>query len=293
MKIVFYTAGTSGSGRLVRGISIANALARNNVDCEFIILSSSNFSFLCDRFNVKHIEIPSEDEKQLSKENYKSSKLYNIMKELKPDILINDLLWFTLYHFIDELECKKIFMCHQVIPAFFSMDFADLKLQFKPEQYDLLLAVEPFESDYNFKYINPIILRNKNEIYTKDVALEKLNITNTNKNALFAINARPGDFERLKNKYSYLEEVGYNVIYTTNYNGGLFPVIDYFNAIDLVICIAGYNQLWECVYFNKEAVYEIIILNFSSMKKRILDSEDYIIEKNGADELSEILLNLL
>lgn len=119
MKILYYTAGVAGSGRVVRGITIGNALKRNNIESDFIILSGSSFSHLAGLFNISHIEIPMEDERQLSKTNFHESELYNAIKEINPDILIVDLLWFPLHHFTAELPCKKVFLCHQVYDNFF------------------------------------------------------------------------------------------------------------------------------------------------------------------------------
>ncbi len=288
MKILYYTAGTAGSGRLVRGIAIGNALKRLRFQGEFLLLSSSEFAHLADLFEMEHLEIPLEGDTELSQDNYRNSLLYTTILELKPDVLIIDLLWFPLYYFIDELKCTKLFLCHQVVPGFFSI--RDPDMDFIPSQYDYLIGIEPFESEYNFLPINPLITRNRDEIHSRSIALEKLNLNDQKKNALFAINARPGDFERLREKYEYLEN-DFDVTYSTNYRGGLFPVIDYFNAFDLVVCLAGYNQFWECRYFKKEAVFETISLNFSSMEERIRSGENFSFDVNGADQLAEMVVH--
>jgi len=72
------------------------------------------------------------------------------------------------------------------------------------------------------------------------------------KNCLIAYNGHPGDFERVEKEYSYLEREGYSIVATTNYReNGIFPVIDYFNAFDLIVCGASYNAFWEVIYFKK------------------------------------------
>lgn len=241
---------------------------------------------------MRHVYVPAEESDQLSEENFRSSRLYHALRELHPDVLIIDLLWFTLAHFVDELKCRKIFICHQVIPEFFAINDGTVNMAFVPEKYDMLVGIEPFETAYDFTFIDPIILRNRNEILSREEALRRLSIDENGKlNALFAVNARPGDFERIKKTYSYLSDVGYNMVYSTNYAGGLFPIVDYFMAFDLVICLAGYNQFWECLYFEKEAVFETIPLYFSSMQKRIMDCGDYVFRSNGADQLVHMMLN--
>jgi hypothetical protein len=290
LKIAYYTSGILGSGRLVRGIAIGNALKRKKINCEFSILSSSSFAHLCDQFGFRHIEIPIENSDQLSKEKITDSILYKMITELNPDILIVDLLWFSLYHFLDELKCKKIFICHQVFDNFFSIQLPETELQFNEKQYDLLLAIEPFHSKINFKNINPLILRNRNEVLSREDAISRLNLDPSKDICLYAFNNRPGDFDKYKKKYSYLENV-YQMVYTSNYSGGLFPVIDYFNAFDFIVCAAGYNQFWEVIYFKKEAVFEHVPLNFSSTEKRVAECIDYQFDENGADQLVDIILN--
>jgi len=285
MKTLFYTSGKAGSGRLVRGISIGNAVRRLSIDCEYVIMSSSDFGNLAEGCGFRHVMISSESEENLSVPNFRESELYRTIMEEAPDVLLVDLLWFSMFNFIDELECRKIFICHQVVPQFFSIP--PLQMFFNPGQYDHLVAIESFESEYIFEDVNPIVLKNRDEILSREEALEKLSLDGDKKNALLAINARPGDFERIKEKYSYLDDEGYHITYSTNYKGGLFPVIDYFNAFDLVICLAGYNQFYECRYFMKEAIFDTIDLHFSSMEKRINECSDLNFEINGADQFVE------
>jgi hypothetical protein len=233
-----------------------------------------------------------ENEIQLSPENYPASVLYHTISEINPDVLIIDLLWFPLYHCINTLKCKKIFLCHFVYDRFFSIPYGHAHLTFNSNHFDRLLAIEPFACGIPMEQINPIILRNKNEILSREDALEKLGLNGKGKNCLYAFNHHPGDFEKYREKYSYLENSGYHMVYTTNYQGGIFPIVDYFNAFDFVVCGAGYNIFWEVIYFDKEAVFENFPLVFSSTEYRIDKYQEHYFEENGADQLVSIMLNL-
>ena len=292
MNIVYYTSGISGSGRVVRGISIGNALKRKDVHCSYTIVNSSSFAHLAARLGISHIEIPVEDEDQLSRRRYRSSELYKTIIALAPDVLLIDLLWFNLYHFISELPCKKIFLCHQVFDRFFTIPLEGGAISIRPQDYDLLLAVEPFSCSIPMRQINPIILRNRDEILLREKALELLQLDGSQPISLFAFNAHPGDFERYKKKYNYLEDAGYQIIYTTNYKGGIFPIVDYFNAIDFIITGAGYSAFWEVIFFEKEAVFENFPLMFSSTERRLRECIDYTFDENGADQLVDIIMAL-
>jgi hypothetical protein len=293
LKIVYYTSGVSGSGRIIQGISIYNSLKRKNIQSEFIIISSSKVSYLCDYFKIQHTEIPTVQAQELSRKNYFYSVLFKTISELNPDILLIDRMWFTLYHFIEELNCKKIFLCGQVPDHFFSIILPNDKVTFNKNHYDKIFAIEPFISSIPMEKVNPIIIRNKQEIFDRNIALSKLNLNGERKVCLMSVNANPEQFDYLINKYSYFKNLDYDVINTSNMKGGgIFPVVDYFNAIDLIICGAGYNQFWEVIYFNKEAIFEPIKGVFGDQRIRVQNCQEYYFEENGADQLVDIIMNM-
>lgn len=293
MKVLYYTTGTSGSGNLVLGISIAHAFRRGGGEHAFAILSNSQgFTSLADRMGVRHREVPFENEAQLSADGYASSALYNAIAEWNPDVLIVTLHWFMLSSFIRDLRCRKVFLCRQVDERFFAIPVGGRTLGFRPQDYDMALAIEPFPTSQPFQRISPIVVRNRGEILPRDAALKKLGLTEGARHCLFAFNGNPGDFERLRKTYSYLEEEGYEVTYSTNYQGGLFPAVDYFHAFELLICGAGYNAFWEAVYFQKEAVFVPEQRRFENQFWRVQECQEYEFGKNGADELVEMILGM-
>ena len=170
MRIVYYTSGTTGSGRLVRGISIRNAFKRRGYHVDYTILSSSPFASLTDKFEINHVLISPESEKQLGSKVFETSELYRTIVEINPDIIIVDLLWFPIFHFISKLPGKKIFLSRLVADNFFTIPLEDEPLQFNPQQYDKIISIEPFTSCIEMEPINPIIFRNRDEIMDKQTA---------------------------------------------------------------------------------------------------------------------------
>jgi hypothetical protein len=293
LKIVYYTSGNPGTGRIVQGISIYNSFVRKNINTDFIIISSNPLAGIADKFGIKHIEIPLETEDKLSAQNYENSVLYRTLTEIDPDVLLVDRMWYTLYNFIDKLKCRKIFFSIQVHDNFYTIRLKDRTISFKNEQYDRVLAIEPFKSSVPMENINPVIIRNRDEIMSSEKSSEELGLDSSKQVCFVMLNYKEGYFEKLKNKYSYLESADYEMIYTTNLKGGgIFPIVDYFNAADLIIGAAGYTTFWECVYFNKKAILETFPLHFSSMKRRMKECIDYKFNINGADQFTEIIINL-
>ena len=140
--------------------------------------------------------------------------------------------------------------------------------------------------------INPIVIKNRDEILSREEALHKLSLDCRNKTCLLAYNGYPGNFKRVKKTYSYLEDEEYQVVYSTNYEDGIFPVVDYFNAFDLIIFGAGYNSFWEAIYFNKEAVFVLTKTMFESEERRVDECQEYTFVENGADQPIDIVMNL-
>ena len=298
ISAVFYTSGTTGSGRIIRGISIGNAIKRNGIALEYTILSSSKFGYFADKFGLNHIEVPIEHENLLTSDIYRKSVLFTTLQSLNPDILIVDLQWFTLAKFIEEFSFRKIFLCTHLN----TKESADLflniplstakKLHFNPAHYDLIVKAEPTAFPIAGITLNPLIMRNKDEILTREDASRYLGLNPEDKNCLFAINGKPGEYENSVKTYSYLEDEGYHMVYSTNYKGGIFPAVDYFNTFDLLITGGGYNAFWEAQYFKKEALFIPVPRQFEDQKKRIDECSGMTFKENGADQLVDIMMNL-
>ena len=292
MKIVYYTTGTSGSGRVVQGIALGNALRRRGVRVELTILSSSPFAHLADLFGIPHREIPPETSDRLTAKTYPGSRLYRELESLDADVLVVDQFWMALHHFLTRLPCRKVFFCRQIADSFFSISVPSGRLTFRPEDYDIVLASEPFESSIPRQQINPVVIRNHEEILPRAKALAALNLVEGEKACLFAYNGNPGEYERITKLYSYLADEGYQMVYSSNYQGGLFPAADYYNAFDLLISGAGYNSFWEAIYFQKEAVFIPVPTRFEDQRLRVDNLQEYHFQENGADQLVELILSL-
>ncbi len=292
MRIVYYSSAVSGSGHVVTGLSIGNALQRRGIESEYLLLTSSSYSYLADAFSIQHIEIPLEQSDDLRKDRFERSHLYTALARTDPDILIVDLSWFMLHSFIDQLPAKKIILFRRIADEAFSIKLPWGSIRFRPEKYDFVFKTEPFTSAVEMDQINPLIIKNREEIYSRDEALRLLNLKAEHPTCFFTVTGNPGEFDQIKKSYSYLEDEGYQMIYTTNEGKGIFPVVDYFNAADLLICGAGYNAFWEAVYFEKTAYFVPIQRRFENTYQRVAECQDYHFEENGADQLVDIILQL-
>ncbi len=289
MRVVYYTSGITGAGRLVTGIAIGNALARKGVTCRYSMVHTSPAARLADDFH--NIKVPLETETELSEKNCRASVLYKTLKKLKPDVLLVNHTWFAPFHFIRELPCKKIYLSDQAYDSHFRVPLPGGDLVFDPGQYDRVLAIEPFTSGIAMERINPLVVRDRDEILDRAAALRRLRLDGSRKVALYSFSGDPGDYERHLEQYAYLDRE-YEVVRLSLGRDLIFPVVDCFNAVDLLICGAGYNQVWEANYFRKKAIFEIHEVRFSDQRLRVQASESFHFDENGADQLVDMIVGL-
>lgn len=294
LNILYYTSGVTGIGRLVHGMALYNALKRQGVSFSFTIISHAlpGRAAVCDCLGISHVELPRENHSSFSLENYRESLLFQNIEALKPDILIVDRMWFSLHGFIDTLQCRKIFITSQVRDKFFTIETDSAAITFDPCQYDHSIAIEPFRAPVELEIINPLIIRNHDEILSRKEALAGLGLTEKKPVCFMGLNFKEGFPEKLFRQYRKLKKE-YQVIQSTNLQGeGIFPIADYYNAVDLVVSSATYNTFWEALYFDKEAVLETVPVEFCDQQQRLRECSGFEFTENGADQMAGIILNL-
>ncbi len=288
MRVVYYTSAVTGIGRLIHGIAIGNALKRRGITCDYTMIHSSSRGHLAEGFDQRWVPVETEDD--LAPGRFLRSVLYKTISKLKPDILLVNHQWFMVHHFIRDLPGQKIYLSDQAFDDHFTVPLPGGPLVFDPARYDRVLAIEPFSSAVPMDRINPLIMKNRDEILSREEALSALGLDGAGKVALYSFSAYEEDYDRYLEKYSYLGKE-YRLFYSSTVRGGLFPIIDYFNAFDLLVCGAGYNQVWEANYFRKKAHFEALDVQYSDQRRRIRASESFTFVENGADQLAGIIID--
>lgn len=293
MRTLFYTGGTKGSGHIVLGLSLATAFKRAAIDVDYAILSvETPFAELARRLGTTISTIPCEDAATLG-EDGRHSALFSAIREFRPDILIVDQFWFALEAFISELPCRKVLLLRQVDPHFFHFYIPQGERLFRPDDWDLILKTEPgFDLPFGARKIEPIVIRNRDEIMSREIALRDLGLKADEQNCLFAFNGNSWEGVEAWKSFSYLQDQGWAVIRSDNREGGLFPVLDWFRAFDLLVCGAGYSAFWEARWLRKEAFFVPFPRHFENQQLRISCCSDYTFDTNGADELVQLLTKL-
>lgn len=293
MRLVYFTSGLTGVGRIIIGIAVGNAFRRAGIPVELNIINSSPFAHLINHFGYRHTEIRPDPIDRVIGERYASSVTFRTMTQLNPDVLIVD-LWHPLVRFIHTMRAKKIFITRQVDDRYFTMDAPGGALRFDPSSYDRLFAIEPFRSCIDLQPLSPFIIRNRDEIMSRDEACTRLGIDPGGRNCLLALSGDPVEIDRVMQSCAHLEAEGWFMVNSNAFGGrGIFPTVDYFNAFDRLVCGAGYNAYWEARFFDKKADFIPTARTiFESCSRRIAECADYRFERNGADELVGIIMDL-
>ncbi len=294
MRVLYYTGGRTGSGYIVEGLSIAEALRRASAGCEYSILCvKDDFARLAARFGVPIDVIAPEDEVALGLDRCRDSALYRAIDAARPDVLIVDINWPHLDAFLRDLPCRKVYLTRQIDPRTFRFRTHYRDYSFRPSDWDLVLRTEPgFDLPFPSEFVEPLVIRNRDEILTREAARADLGLPGGDRACLFAFNGKTGEGAEAWKSFDYLEGEGWTVVRSDNRAGGLFPAVDWYNAFDLVVCGAGYNAFWEARYFRKEAFFVPFPRRFESQERRVALCSDYEFEENGADQLVRRILAL-
>ncbi len=294
MRVVYYTSATTGTGNVVIGMSIGLGFRRLDPAVEFEILNPLPAAgALCERVGLRHAELPLEDERELGPDKYRDSALFKALEERKPDILIVNKHWMCVDAMLPALGCKKVFTSINLDHSAYRIPLPDRVLSFEPEAWDERFALEPFgRLPFPMRVVDPVILRNRDEILPRATALERLGVSGDKPVFMLCLRGDAKTVEDAKKTYSYLADEGWDTVATSDFEDGLFPVSDCYAAVDLLACPSGYNSLWESVYFGKDALYSYLPTRFENMEERLKFAETYEFKENGADTIARACMDL-
>ncbi|MFP4353835.1 MAG: hypothetical protein ACLFUJ_01835 [Phycisphaerae bacterium] len=161
-----------------------------------------------------------------------------------------------------------------------------------PEDYDLALTCEPGFTIPGFQEINPIVIRNADELLPRAEARARLGVPDGLRNCVIARNGYEGELQELLARHGGRD--GWHLTVLTNQGGrGVFPLAEYANAIDLLISGGGYATFYETRYLGIPAELEHFERNAENIAWRLETNAEYTFAENGADQFAELVRPLL
>jgi hypothetical protein len=288
MKALFLTLG-HGTGHLMRGMALINAIRRNQLPVEMTLVGDNRVHpRITDGYPFERIPV----HYNWGEEDYHELALFKRLTQPDYDILLVDHAWGLIQLFGSAIQTKKIGIFRQVNPQFFKYRMQNSIVTYAPSLFDEVFLIEPFTSPIQGTFIPPIVFRNPNEIFSREEARDRLQVPDNKQCAVIAQGGvNPQEFEQILQDYSYLEDVkDYYLLKTsTHFEHGIFPLVDYYNGIDLLICGAGYNQYWETRFFDIHPMFFPFNRLEETQAQRLKEGAPYTMRENGAD----VLVNLL
>jgi hypothetical protein len=213
---------------------------------------------------------------------------------LRPDLVVVDGVWVLFYPIFNDFPFKKILLIRHVPNKWLSVPLPNGRdIQINPGDYDLAFNVEPNFYIPGFIDLNPLIVKNHDEIYTRQRARQLLEVPEGKKLCVVAHNGLKGELDKLLKKTRDISP-DYHLYTTTNRKGeGLFPLADYANAIDLLIGSVGYSLFYESIYFNIPARYKIFTRDKEDVRWRLKTNSNYTFTENGADQIIKRIADII
>jgi hypothetical protein len=292
----------------VIAISLAVAFRRAGLAVQFTAVTNNEFPEIA-RGYIDVITVPPEPHLFLVAD--RQTRLWRALRKTRPDLLIVLGSWLPVYALLPELDCVKVLLVRQTNEPFLHARIgAAEEIHINPEDYDLALSCEPNFNLPGFQAIHPIIIRNRDEILSREEARRRLGVPDGKKLAVIARNGYEGELEELLARHGGAQTPAapndtpaagqktpagewHRLVTTNKDGGGIFPLADYAAAIDLLISGGGYSTFYESRYFGIPAELESFPRNAEDISWRLETNADYTFDVNGADEFVRTVRRLL
>ena len=275
------------------GISLALAFRRAGLNVSFSAVTNNQFPEIA-RGYIDVIPVAPEPHLFLVAD--KKTQLWKALRKLRPDLLIVFGSWLPVYPLLPDLDCMKVLLMRQTNEPFLRARIGPgEELRINPENYDLALNCEPNFELPGFEHIHPIVIRNRDEILSREEARNRLGVPGGRKLVVIARNGYEGELEDLLARHTGAGDGDewHRVVTTNKDGGGIFPLADYAAAIDLLVSGGGYSTFYECRYFGIPAELEAFPRNAEDISWRLRTNADYTFDVNGADEFVEMVRHLV
>lgn len=285
----------SGGGHFFGGLALWRAFKRNCTDFHFVLLTDSDIDIPIEDPTLEIIRINIELEKLYSRD--KQTMLYTILKQLEPDLIIVDQVWFPLQPIIQEFKSLKVIFFRFTPSGWFKTPpLPDGRpRQFQSDNYDMVYNIEPsFQLDGAIE-IPPVLGVHPDEVKAPEIIREAFSIPYGKKLALLAHAGYRGEMEQILEKAN-LDPVQYEIVsldVLDEKNVSLFPLSHYMGGVDLAIGGCGYGFFYETLFYGMKSIYIPQERGVGDQVWRYKKNRTYSGPFDGADKMISSILNHL
>lgn len=277
--ILFIVTNGSGLGHLTRGLAVAKRLREIDSQYEIVFLTTSLATEVIRENNFMFYYVPTI---KLMPEGINSGVWNSFLRKQIEDIV-------ALYNpvgivfdgavpyagMLGAIKNKSLFKSVWIKRECYKKQVDNLAE--KEEYFDLIIVpdevsdTKPLNQNQHKVYTKPIMLLDKNEVYTREFVREELNIKEEEK--LFYVQLGAGNINSID---AMVQRIVNEIIKNPNYHVLLgeyiigkhfnikhprvktirsFPNAQYFNGVDIAVSAAGYNTLHELVFFGVPTLF--------------------------------------
>lgn len=278
MRIAYFTAGTVGAGHLVRGLAVGRGLTRRGFDGEYRMFGPPLAYGIPPPPN--HVAVAIAAEEARDPRRARESELARTLTEFRPDLLLIDMFWAPVRHFLPALGGEAWLLVRKCPGAWF---VGPPDAPFAPGQFRRTLAIEPVRHLAITERIDPIVVCNPDECRPTTALRERLGVPPGETLTVVTHAGVAGEIDQIA------PAAGAGAVRCDLHAADpLFPLAEWLGGADRIHSGAGYNSYWEARWLGYAAR-----TRFVPQRRRIDDQAwriaacgDHVMQANGADVLA-------
>lgn len=286
MNVAYFTAATVGAGHLLRALSIERGLKRAGFEGTYRMIGPN--PVLPDRLvppNWRVVQIRHEE--IAVPERAWETEIARELFDFEPDLLLVDIFWAPLLHILPVLN-KPAWLIAGSMPSFWLQ--GPSHHPFDPEQYERIIAVEPFLNLPVTDSVEPIVIVNPDERRPPEAIRKRYGVEPGQKLTVVVQAGLAGEAQELARR----EGDGDSVLAVLSLHDPepLFPSAPWLTGADRIVSGAGYNVFWESKWLGHydRTVFFPFPRTVDDHAWRLSACSGVVMTANGADTLAGWIL---
>lgn len=290
MRVVFFTAGSTGAGHVMRGLAIGRGLERIGFRGTYTMVGPRR-ELALEALAPVYRGVAIDHEELLDPARARASELARTLDELRPHLLVVDLFWGPLVRLLPRPGCEAWLLVRRVYPQWL---LGNARMAFDRSQYARLVAIEPgldLEEE-----VAPVVIANPDELRPASHLRDRLGVGKDERLSVVAQVGVSGEWRKLVDAsrdrahvFTMGDEGAVDDPRIRIHDGAtFFPLATWLAGADAIASGAGYNSFWEAQWLGHASRTRFVAF------KRKLDDQAWRVRHcsghtprfNGADVLA-------
>lgn len=238
MRVLFITAGTHGSGHVVRGIALQRALARTGrADIDLVIAAPPSPFLRLAGGAARAVTVDASELRDPA--SAAAGNLARAIADIAPDLVVIDVFWVPLV-FVP-LPCPAWLLLRSVPPAWL---VGPKEARFDVGRYERVIAIEPAPGLERFEQVPPVVVSNASDALSRADLAARLGVDVDSPLRVIVRGGLDSDGAVLDDAAQQVHRGPWHDFDLHQANAP-FPVAPLLAGADHVVAAPGYNTFWE------------------------------------------------